>query len=84
MPLRADREMLRRQKLRSGPDYSTIQLYTQEARDLLAMIAADLASLTAGEAPPCVAQGAHRAAWGPAAGVLGKRGWRAGGGADRR
>lgn len=45
LPLWADRDVLLLQKLRTEPEYSRIQLHTREAKDLLALIAADRASL---------------------------------------
>lgn len=45
LPLWADRDVLLLQKLRTAPDYSRIRLHTQEAKDLLALVAADRASL---------------------------------------
>ena len=47
LPLWADRDMLLLQKLRTPPDYSKIQLYTREAKDLLELVARDQASLAA-------------------------------------
>lgn len=47
LPLWADRDMLLLQKLRTPPDYSRIQLHTREAKDLLELVAADRASLSA-------------------------------------
>jgi RimJ/RimL family protein N-acetyltransferase len=47
LPQWADRDMLLMQKLRTAPDYSRVRLHTQEAKDLLDMIAADRASLPA-------------------------------------
>ncbi|HOV88435.1 MAG TPA: hypothetical protein PLM79_18925, partial [Syntrophobacteraceae bacterium] len=45
LPLWDDRDMLLMQKLRTEPDYSKVQLYTQEAKELLDLIAADRESL---------------------------------------
>jgi len=45
LPLWADRDALLMQKLGTDPDYSKIQLYTQQAKDLLALVAADRESL---------------------------------------
>lgn len=45
LPLWADRDMLLMQKLRAPPDCSRIQLHTQEAKELLDLVAADRASL---------------------------------------
>lgn len=45
LPLWNDRDMLLMQKLRSAPDYSRIQLFTQESRDLLDVIVADRESV---------------------------------------
>jgi RimJ/RimL family protein N-acetyltransferase len=47
LPLWADRDMLLMQKLRTPPVYSRILLHTQEAKDLLELVAADRASLAA-------------------------------------
>lgn len=47
LPLWDDRDMLLLQKLRTEPDYSLIQLHTDEARELLELIVADRASLGA-------------------------------------
>lgn len=44
LPLWDDRDMLLIQKLRTAPDYSKVLLYTQEARELLNLIAADRGS----------------------------------------
>lgn len=45
LPLWDDRDMMLMQKLRTKPDYSKIQLYTQEAKDLFDLIAADRSSI---------------------------------------
>jgi len=47
LPYWDDRDMLLMQKLRTPPDFSRIQLYTQQAKDVLELVAADYASLTA-------------------------------------
>ncbi len=44
LPLWDDRDMLLMQKLSTEPDYSKVQLYTQEAKELLGLIAADRGS----------------------------------------
>lgn len=48
LPLWDDRDMLLMQRLRAEPDWSAPKLYTQEARDLLALIAADRESVRRG------------------------------------
>lgn len=45
LPLWDDRDMLLMQKLSTEPDYSKVQVYTPEAKELLALIAADRGSV---------------------------------------
>lgn len=45
LPLWDDRDMMLMQKLRTEPDYSKVQLYTQEAKDLFDLIVADRGSI---------------------------------------
>jgi len=47
LPQWDDRDVLLMQKLRGEPDYSKIQLYARDAKDMLERIVADRASLTA-------------------------------------